>query len=60
MNVYNFIDNSKKLEITQMSFKGKCLNSLVYAQHEILLSDNKARTINTQNNLDEAPENYAE
>lgn len=61
MNVcISFIDNSLKLETTQMSFKGRIKQTMIYPRHGILLCNEKEQIIDTGNNLDEFPENYVE
>jgi hypothetical protein len=37
-----------------------CEQTVIYTYHEILLSNKKEWTIDTRNNLDDYPENYAE
>lgn len=61
MNVcISFIDNSLKLETTQMSFKGRIKQTMIYPRHGILLCNEKEQIIDIGNNLDEFPENYVE
>ena len=62
MNIYkSFTHNNFQLERTQMYLFSEWLNRLwMRLYHGLQLGSKKNQTIDTCNNLDESPENYAE
>ena len=62
MNIYkSFTHNNLQLERTQMYLFSEWLNrQWMRLYHRLQLGSKKNQTIDTCNNLDESPENYAE